>query len=59
MNNNIVVRNIPIGCPKCGTSVRGKENQSTRGNQIVTECQWRCSRCGTFIKHGITKIDEK
>lgn len=59
MNNANIIRNIPIGCPRCGTSVRGKERPSTRGDKIVTECQWRCTRCGTFIKQGITKIDEK
>jgi uncharacterized Zn finger protein len=54
-----IIRNIPIGCPRCGTSVKGQERQTVREGKIYTECNWRCFKCGTYIKHGITKIDEK
>lgn len=53
------IRNTPISCPRCRGMVAGKETPRVMENKIVTECQWRCSRCGTFIKHGITKITEK
>lgn len=53
-----IVRNVPVSCPRCRNTVPGKESTKQLSDKIITECQWRCSRCGTYIKHGITKIEE-
>lgn len=51
------IRNMPIPCAKCGTMVRGTEKQVKYTDKVVTECTWRCSRCGSYLKKGITKIE--
>lgn len=53
-----IIRNMPIPCGKCGTMVRGTERQIKQKDKLVTECTWRCSRCGSYLKKGITKIEE-
>ena len=53
------VRNTPITCPRCSTTVPGRERTAVQGSNIVTECQWRCFKCATFIKSGITSVKPK
>lgn len=37
----------------------GRESPVRKADgSLVMECQWRCGRCGSFIKQGITKIVE-
>lgn len=50
---NNSVRNVPIACPRCGTMVRGKEETVREKGKQFTRCNWRCYRCGTFIKSGL------
>jgi len=53
------VRNIPISCPSCRISVNGRETPTRRSDgSLVMECTWRCNRCGSFLKRGITKVVE-
>ncbi len=49
------IRNTPITCPKCKSSIRGQERDISRDKEVVTECTWRCYHCGIFVKHGIIK----
>lgn len=53
------INNVPIPCKPCGILVRGTEQVINRDKQLVTECTWRCYRCGGFLKKGITKIHPK
>ena len=37
----------------------GRESPVRRADgSLVMECQWRCGRCGSFIKQGVTRIVE-
>lgn len=53
-----IIRNIPIACPRCNTQCKGQEREVKQSKKIVTECNWRCFNCGTFIKHGITNVKD-
>lgn len=53
------IRNVPVSCPRCKNMVSGKEQIMETSDQIKTICQWRCGRCGTFVKHGVIKIENK
>jgi hypothetical protein len=53
-----LLRNTPIPCRACGSSVHGRERNVRRSDGSVhTECDWRCPKCGLFLKSGITKIE--
>ena len=53
------VRNVPITCPSCRVMVSGRETPSKRSDgTVVYECLWRCSRCGSQLKRGITRIQK-
>lgn len=53
----MTIRNIPISCKKCQTPVYGQEYPITESNgRKVINCVWRCGRCGSFNKQGITRI---
>lgn len=49
---------MPIPCGRCGIMIRGTERQRQQNNKIITECTWRCYKCGSFIKQGITKMTD-
>jgi uncharacterized Zn finger protein len=54
-----LLQNTPISCRSCGQMTPGRETPVRKSNgSLVMECQWRCNRCGTFLKTGITKIIE-
>jgi RNase P subunit RPR2 len=54
-----ILQNTPISCRSCGQMTPGREQpvRKTDGS-LVMECNWRCGRCGTYLKHGITRIVE-
>lgn len=50
------IRNTPISCRRCATTVAGKEYTVTESSgRRVVKCDWRCHRCGFFNKSGIIK----
>jgi hypothetical protein len=55
----ILLQNTPISCRSCASITMGRESPVRKADgSLVLECQWRCSRCGSFLKQGITKILE-
>lgn len=54
-----LLQNTPISCRACGQMTPGREApvRKSDGSRVM-ECQWRCGRCGTFLKTGVTKIIE-
>jgi hypothetical protein len=55
-----LLQNTPISCRVCNAVSYGRESPIRQNDgSLVMECQWRCNRCGTYLKRGITKIIEK
>jgi hypothetical protein len=55
----MLLQNTPVSCRSCGQMTPGRESPVRKADgSLVMECQWRCGRCGSFIKQGITKIVE-
>jgi hypothetical protein len=54
-----LLQNTPISCRACGQLAHGREQPVRRADgSLVMECSWRCGRCGTYLKNGITRIVE-
>jgi len=52
-----MLRNVPIRCRVCSSSVQGQEYPITESSgRKVMNCVWRCNNCSTFNKQGITSI---
>jgi len=55
----MTLQNTPIPCRACGQMTPGRESPARKSDgSLVMECQWRCGRCGCFLKQGITRIIE-
>lgn len=54
------ITNVPISCSRCNSIAYGRESpiRDAQGN-LVMECVWRCDKCGSYLKRGITKEIEK
>jgi len=54
-----LLQNTPITCRSCQNPTMGRETPVRKSDgSLVMECDWRCQRCGTYLKHGITRIIE-
>lgn len=54
-----LLQNTPITCRNCNALALGKEYPARQADgSLLSECHWRCSKCGTFLKRGFTKILE-
>lgn len=54
-----LLQNTPIPCRTCGQHTPGRETPVRKPDgSLVMECNWRCNRCGTFLRTGITRIVE-
>lgn len=52
-----LLQNTPVSCRACGQTTVGRESQVRNSDgSVITECEWRCLRCGSFVKKGVTKI---
>lgn len=52
-----LLQNTPVSCRACGQMTPGREFQIRNSDgTVVTECEWRCPKCGSFVKKGVTKI---
>ena len=41
-------------CPTCNIATRGTEIPLKKSDgTVVLECQWRCKKCGHYMKKGI------
>ena len=46
-------QNCQISCTYCGYNpIMGKESEPTkdRWGNIIVECRWTCSRCGSLVR---------
>jgi len=56
----MLLQNTPISCRQCGQMTPGRESPVRKADgSLVMECQWRCGRCGCFLKIGTTRIIEE
>lgn len=54
-----LLQNTTISCRACGNPTVGRESPIRKPDgSLVMECNWRCARCGTYLKTGITRIVE-
>lgn len=54
-----MLQNTPISCRRCGVKVYGREFPLRKNDgSLVTECDWRCPQCGTYLKNGTIRILE-
>mgnify|MGYP005627080951 CR=1 FL=1 len=54
-----LLQNVPVSCRACGQMTPGRESPVRKHDgSLVMECQWRCGRCGLFLKVGTTRIIE-
>lgn len=54
-----LLQNTPISCRVCKSITFGRESPIRQADgSLVMECQWRCNKCGSYLKRGITKIIE-
>lgn len=54
-----ILQNTPVACRACGNTTMGRETPVRKSDgSLVMECNWRCSRCGSHVKQGITRIIE-
>lgn len=56
----MLLQNTPVPCRVCQQMTPGREFslRKTDGS-LVMECEWRCNRCGCYIKRGTTRIVEQ
>lgn len=49
-----LVENRAIACSTCGAGpFQGREETYKEGKELITECNWICSRCGSKFCSGI------
>jgi len=51
-----ILQPTTITCHNCHTPTRPTSYDVRKENEIVTEGQWRCPQCGTFLKRGVFKV---
>jgi len=58
-NSNSILQPTPIGCRNCHATVFPRRTTINKETQTITEGEWRCPQCGTFLKKGVLSIVDK